>query len=421
MAIRQPAQTIAADDFVTSDELFERAQSSDARAYSRGDILVAGHGRTVYPRYVDRLAGAYVWDVDGHRYVDYNLGYGPVVLGHADPRVTSAVTEALARGNCLAPYWSPQQVELCETLVRLTPGSDMAYLLKTGSDATSAAVRLARIWTGRDRIVRWGYNGWHDWACPETPGIPAAVRDLTLGYEYGNIASLEEQFRRYPREIAAVVMMPFGDERATPGHLADVQAVCREHGALLVLDEMRSGFRIRPGGMATELGVQPDLTTYSKALANGYPISALVGRAKVMEGFAKTRISSTFFAGPVEMVAALTTIRILEETDALARIEASGTRLQQGMSDIIRRLDLPAEVVGYPSMPFLRFTDPHLGARSRASEAFHIAATRAGVLLHPAHQWFVSAAHSHEDVEWTLEVIADAAGAALKAGAEAEA
>lgn len=418
MTTRQPAPPVAPDDFTSSDELYERGRRVDARAYSRGDVLVAEHGRTVYPRYVDRLEGAYVWDVDGHRYIDYNLGYGPVVLGHADPRVTAAVTDALARGNCLAPYWSPAQVELCETLVRLTPGSDMAYLLKTGSDATSAAVRLARIATGRDRIVRWGYNGWHDWACPEAPGIPAAVRDLTLGYEYGNIASLDKQFRRHPREIAAVVMMPFGDERATPGHLADVQAVCREHGALLVLDEMRSGFRMRPGPMAPELGVEPDITTYSKALANGYPISAVVGRANVMEGFARTRISSTFFAGPAEMAAALTTIRILEETDALARIEATGTRLQQGMSDIVRRLGLPAEVVGYPAMPFLRFTDHRPDARARLSEAFHVAATRAGVLLHPAHQWFVSAAHSHDDIEWTLTVIADAAGTALRAVAE---
>lgn len=417
MTTRQSAPPVA-HDFTSSDKLYERGRHVDARAYSRGDILVAEHGRTVYPRYVDRLQGAYVWDVDGHRYIDYNLGYGPVVLGHADPRITAVVTDALARGNCLAPYWSPKQVELCETLVRLTPGSDMAYLLKTGSDSTSAAVRLARIATGRDRIVRWGYNGWHDWACPEVPGIPAAVRDLTLVYEYGNIASLEEQFHRHPREIAAVVMMPFGDDRATPGHLAEVQAVCREHGALLVLDEMRSGFRMRPGGMAPELGVEPDLTTYSKALANGYPISAVVGRANVMEGFAKTRISSTFFAGPAEMVAALTTIRILEETDALARIEAAGTRLQQGMSDIVTRLGLPAEVVGYPSMPFLRFTDPRQDVRARASEAFHCGVTRAGVLLHPAHQWFVSAAHSQEDIEWTLTVIADAAETALGAVAE---
>lgn len=415
---RQPASPVARD-FTSSDKLYERGRRVDARAYSRRDILVAKHGRTVYPRYVDRLQGAYVWDVDGHRYIDYNLGYGPVVLGHADPRVTAAVTNVLARGNCLAPYWSPEQVELCETLVRLTPGSDMAYLLKTGSDATSAAVRLARIATGRDRIVRWGYNGWHDWACPEVSGIPAAVRDLTLGFEYGNITSLEEQFRRHPREIATVVMMPFGDDRATPGHLADVQAVCRENGALLVLDEMRSGFRMRPGGMAAELGVEPDLTTYSKALANGYPISAVVGRASVMEGFAKTRISSTFFAGPAEMAAALTTIRILEETDALARIDAAGTRLQQGMGDIVRRLGLPAEVVGYPSMPFLRFTDPRHDARGRASEAFHCAVTRAGVLLHPAHQWFVSAAHSPDDIEWTLTVIADAATNALRAAADA--
>ncbi len=414
MQIQPPASSGAADDFASSDELYERAVRVDARAYSRGDILVASEGHTVYPRYVDRLEGAYVWDTDQHRYLDYNLGYGPVVLGHADPRVTAAVTDALMLGNCVAPYWSPRQVELCETLVRLTPGSDMAYLLKTGSDATSAAVRLARIATDRDLIVRWGYNGWHDWACPERPGIPAAVRDLTLGYEYGDIASLEDRFRLHPQAIAAVVMMPFGFERVAPGHLADVQALCRENGTLLVLDEMRSGFRMRAGGIAADLGVEPDLTTYSKAMANGYPISAVVGRAAVMEGFARTRISSTFFAGPAEMVAALTTIAVLEETDALARIDAAGTRLQSGMANLVERHGLAAEVVGYPSMPFLRFTDPDPVVRATASERFHVATTAGGVLLHPAHQWFVSAAHSADDVERTLAVV-DAAIASARA------
>ena len=415
MNMRPRATSGAHDGFAASDKLYKRAVRVDARAFSRNDILVASHRRTVYPRYVDRLEGAYVWDVDQHRYLDYNLGYGPVVLGHADQRVNAAVVEALTMGNCLAPYWSPHQVDLCETLVRLTPGSDMAYLLKTGSDATSAAVRLARIATGRDLIVRWGYNGWHDWACPETPGIPAAVRDLTLGYEYGDIVSLEDRFRMHPREIAAVVMMPFGYERPTPGHLADVQALCRENGALLVLDEMRSGFRMRAGGIAADLGVEPDLTTYSKAMANGYPISAVVGRAGVMEGFARTRISSTFFAGPAEMVAALTTIAVLEETDALARIYAAGRRLQEGLSSLVERHGLAAEVVGYPSMPFMRFTDPDPVARASASEAFYVATTKGGVLLHPAHQWFVSAAHTTDDVEQTLDVVANAITTAVAA------
>lgn len=400
--------------FQASDEWFERALQVDARAHSRGDILKPSAGRTVYPRYVARLKGAYVWDVDGRRYVDYNLGYGPVVLGHADPRVNSSVVQTLANGSCLAPYWSTRQVELCETLVRLTPGSDMAYLLKTGSDATSAAVRLARIATGRDLIVRWGYNGWHDWACPRPAGIPAAVRELTLSYDYGDISSLEQQFRQHPEAIAAVVMMPFGDEVAVPGHLAEVKELCQENGALFVLDEMRSGFRMFAGGVAEHLGVQPDLTTYSKAMANGFPVSAVVGRAAIMEGFSSTRISSTFFASPAEMTAALATIEILESTDALAALEAAGHRLQEGIRALVSATNVAADVVGYPQMPFLRFIDPTPEVRVAQSHAFHVATTAAGVLLHPDHQWFVSAAHTADDIDATLSVIADALSAAME-------
>lgn len=399
--------------FSVSDEWTHRALDCDARAKSRGDILPVGaDGETTYPRYFKRASGAYLWDIDGTRYVDYQLGYGPVVLGHADPRVTAAVAAELANGNCIAPLWSTRQVELAELLRSVLPGADSVYLMKTGSDATSAAVRLCRIYTGRSKVIRWGYNGWHDWACALPAGIPAATREDTILFDYWDLDSLRDAFARYPGEVACVLMMPFGDEIVPPAHLADVRRIAHDHGALFVLDEMRSGFRMALGGAQQYLNVRADVSTFSKAMANGHPISAVVGRSDILDGFSETRISSTFYADPAAMAAALQTISILRDTDALDHLWKIGAALQDGLSRLVAAHGVAADVIGYPPMPFLRFAHADPSVRDMAKMSFVSAAARHGVLLHPDHQWFVSAAHTMEDVEFTLDAC-DRAFAAL--------
>ena len=377
-----------------------RGRRSDARAASRGDVLPPDSaGRARYPRYVDRCSGAHVWDVDGNRYIDYLLGYGPVILGHAHPDVNSAAMAELERGHCFAPLWSPRQVELAEVLCGVIPGAEAVLLLKTGSDATTAAVRLARIFTGRERVLRWGYNGWHDWSVHQAPGVPPMSRA-----EEFDLDDLDDLDRRMTKSdpIACVVTMPFEYEQSRPGHLEQVRTIVHSHGALLVLDEMRSGFRLSLGGAQDYLGVRADLTTFSKAMANGYAISAVTGSAEIMAGLASTKISSTFFANPADMAAALTTIHILAETDALDRIWTFGTSLIAGLREIVAEAGIPAEVVGYPPMPFLRFTHADADESDLARLTFFSETTKRGVLLHPDHQWFVSAAHSVADLDKTL-------------------
>ena len=377
-----------------------RGRRSDARAASRGDVLPPDSaGRARYPRYVDRCSGAHVWDVDGNRYIDYLLGYGPVILGHAHPDVNSAAMAELERGHCFAPLWSPRQVELAEVLCGVIPGAEAVLLLKTGSDATTAAVRLARIFTGRERVLRWGYNGWHDWSVHQAPGVPPMSRA-----EEFDLDDLDDLDRRMTKAdpIACVVTMPFEYEQSRPGHLEQVRTIVHSHGALLVLDEMRSGFRLSLGGAQDYLGVRADLTTFSKAMANGYAISAVTGSAEIMAGLASTKISSTFFANPADMAAALTTIHILAETDALDRIWTFGTSLIAGLREIVAEAGIPAEVVGYPPMPFLRFTHADADESDLARLTFFSETTKRGVLLHPDHQWFVSAAHSVADLDKTL-------------------
>ncbi len=387
-----------------SEGLRRRARSSDAFA-----VALAQRGAS--PRYVARARGAYVWDVDGNRYVDYVLGFGSVLLGHADAQVDAAVVEQLGLGTCTAPLPSPRQVELAELLTSILPNAERAFLVRTGSDATSVAVRLARVHTGRPKIARCGYNGWHDWACPRPDGIPPSVLGETFVFDYGDVAGLEHLFDSHPEQIAAVLMMPFELDQAPVGYLHDVRSIARRHGALFILDELRSGFRIALGGAQERFGVSTDLSVFGKAMANGYPISAVVGRADVMESLGRTLASSTSFGNAAEMAAALATISILRDTGTLERVWSLGEILTAGVRAVVEMAGIPAEIVGYPAMPFLRFerNERSLEIKRR----FFDAVLDEGIFLHADHQWFLSAAHTESDVELTVAACRRAAEAAI--------
>lgn len=395
-----------------SVEWLTRGTAADAWAATKGEILEVDPSNALYPQYVERASGAYLWDVDGNRYTDFVMGYGPVVLGHAHPEVNGAVTEQLAKGTCMSPMWSPRQVELAELLVDTIPSAEMVYLMRTGSDATTAAVRLARIHTGRSKVARWGYNGWHDWAAPRTEGVPESVLGETLRFSYNDIASLEKLFVEHPGEIAAVIMMTYEYEAERPGFLAEVKQVANRGGAVFILDEMRSGFRFALGGAGAALGVEPDITTFSKAMSNGYPISAVVGRKDLLTGLGRTHMSSTFYTNAPEMAAAIATIGVLRETDVIERLWELGTAFQDGLREIVAETGLPAEVVGYAISPYLVFDEADPDAMA-AKFAFYQATIGGGVLLHPNHQWFLSGAHTRADIDNALDVCASAARTAV--------
>lgn len=402
--------------WASNDAWTSRGRARDARARTRADIVPPDAlGLTTYPRYAARAEGAYVWDVDGRRYIDYLLGYGPVVLGHADRRVTAAVTAELELGNCTSPLWSRRQVELTELLACVVPGAELALLLKTGSDATSAAVRLARIFTGREKVLRWGYNGWHDWSVDAPAGVPAQTRAATLKFDC-EPASLKRQLHRHPREVACVITMPFENDIIQGDVLRELRELAHEHGALFVLDELRSGFRLALGGAQEHFTIQADLATFGKAMANGYAISAVTGRAEILECLVETKISSTHYASPFEMAAAQTTIELLRDTDAIARLWAVGSAFQDGLSAAIANADVAAEVVGYPPMPFMRFLEPDAKRRSEIKRRFYAEVVRRGVLLHPDHQWFVSTAHSDADIVASVDACSEALRALRRQG-----
>jgi glutamate-1-semialdehyde 2,1-aminomutase len=392
--------------FARSEQLFARAQQLVTGGTTQGkapDTLLPGE----YPIYADHGQGAHLWDVDGNRFLDWILAYGIIVLGYCDPEVDEAAIREIRQGFAF-PLTRPVQNELAELLTDIIPCAEMVHFFKTGSDTTTAAVRLARIATGRSKIVRWGYHGWHDWCCLRPAGIPPSAREDVLTFRYNDLDSLEDLFRRHGDQIACVIMMPLEIEPPAPGFLAGVKALAHRHGALFILDEMRSGFHLALGGAQEYYGVTPDMATFSKALSNGYAMSVLAGRRELMQRLHETYVSSTFFTNSIPMAAAVATIRKLQRTQAIPHMWRIGQGLLDGLDRLAAEAGVEAHSIGIAPMPFLVFTDPDPAIRETARFVFYRETTRRGLLLHPSHHWFACAAHTDQDLAHTLEVCREA-------------
>jgi glutamate-1-semialdehyde aminotransferase len=403
-----PAEPLS---FANSEALFARAQQIVAGGTTQGkapNTLIPGE----YPIYAARGQGAHLWDVDGNRFLDWILAYGIIVLGYCDTDVDAAAIEEIRQGFAF-PLTRPVQNELAELLVEIIPCAERVHFFKTGSDTTTAAVRLARIVTGREKVVRWGYNGWHDWCCLREAGIPAKVREDVLTFDYNDLGSLEDVLKACRDQVACVIMMPLEIEPPQPGFLAGVRALAHQHGALFILDEMRSGFHLALGGAQEYYGVTPDLATFSKAMSNGYAISVLAGQRELMDALSRTYVSSTFFTNSIAMAAAVTTIQKLRRDKVIPHLWHIGRALMDGLDRLARDLGVEAQAVGVPPMPFLAFNYAEPEAREAARYFFYREMARRGVLLHPSHHWFVCAAHTQQDLDHTLEV-ADAGFRAVK-------
>jgi glutamate-1-semialdehyde 2,1-aminomutase len=397
--------------FARSEALFARAQEIVAGGTTQGkapNTLIPGE----YPIYAARGQGATLWDVDGNRFLDWILAYGIIVLGYCDADVDAAAIGEIRQGFAF-PLTRPVQNELAELLVEVIPGAEMVHFFKTGSDTTTAAVRLARIVTGRDKIVRWGYNGWHDWCCLREAGIPRKVREDVLTFRYNDLDSLEDVLKQNRDQVACVLMMPLEIEPPQPGFLAGVKDVAHRHGALFILDEMRSGFHLAIGGAQEYYGVTADLATFSKAMSNGYAMSALAGRREIMQALTQSYVSSTFFTNSIAMAAAVATIRKLRREQVIPHLWRIGQGLMAGLDRLVQDLGIEAQAVGLPPMPFLAFTAADPEVRETAKYAFYRETTRRGLLFHPNHHWFVCASHTEQDLAHTLEV-SEAAFRAVK-------
>jgi glutamate-1-semialdehyde aminotransferase/spore coat polysaccharide biosynthesis protein SpsF (cytidylyltransferase family)/predicted dehydrogenase len=367
------------------------------------------HVRGVAPVFLARGKGCRVWDVDGNEYIDYIQGLLPNILGYANDEVNRAVAEQLGQGHSFSlPH--PLEVELAERLTRLIPCAQKVRFGKNGSDATSGAVRAARALTGRERIACCGYHGWQDWYIGSTTrnaGVPEAVRALTHPFAYNDLGSLERLLNQHKGEFAAVIMEPVNFWPPAAGYLEGVKRLAHEHSALLIFDEICSGFHLGLGGAQKKFGVTPDLACFGKAMGNGFPISCIVGRADVMKVFEDIFFSFTFGGEVASMAAAMAVLDVLETTDALARMDANGRVLQEGLNALAKEAGLQERIkcLGYPSWSLVKFLDEDGKDSLLVRSLFTQECVKRGVLLLATHN--MTAAHDPLAVEKSFKVYAE--------------
>ncbi|MEA3400053.1 MAG: aminotransferase class III-fold pyridoxal phosphate-dependent enzyme [Armatimonadota bacterium] len=361
-------------DITRSLELYDRALQiipGGTQLFSRRPERFAPG---VCPPYVTRAKGTRVWDLDGNEYIDFLCGVGPVILGHAYDRVTEAVVEQVRKGSAFSVN-HPLEAELAELLVEIVPCAEMVRFCKAGGTADEMAVRIARGHTGRDKVVFCGYHGWHDWYLSanlgddetldghllpglDIRGVPRALRGTAVPFEYNDLDSLRSALEANRGDVAAIIMEPSRTDLPQPGFLERVREQADAHGAVLIFDEVITGFRLALGGAQEMYGVIPDMATYGKAMSNGHPIAAVCGRREVMQDAATMFISSTYYSDAAGMAAALATIRELRDTNALEHIREMGRMLIDGFAELAERHSVPAALLGPPPCTHPHFDCP---------------------------------------------------------------
>ncbi len=360
-----------------------------------------------YPQFFERGDGCRQWDVDGREYIDFMCSWGPVVLGHRHPVVERAAAAQLAKGDCLNGPGAVM-VELAELLVDTIPSADWAMFSKNGTDATTQALMVARAATGRHKVLlaHGAYHGADPWCTPSTAGTTPNERADLVEFAYNSLAGLEEAAASVEGQVAAIIVTPFkhdsfeDQELVEPEFARGARALADRIGAALVIDDVRAGFRIDLRGSWEPYGVRPDLTAWSKAMANGYPIAAVTG-TDALRGPAQTLYSTgSFWFSAVAMAAAKATVETIRDTAAIAAMEAAGTQLREGLYAQAESHGFTVKQTGPVTIPWLSFDgDADLSVAMHWSSA----CLRHGVYLHPWHNWFMSAAHTEADVARALE------------------
>jgi glutamate-1-semialdehyde 2,1-aminomutase len=359
-----------------------------------------------FPQFWSRGEGAYAWDVDGNRYIDFMCSFGPMLLGHRDPTVEAAAARQAALGDTLSGP-SARMVEFAEVLTGTVAAADWVLFGKNGTDATSTAVRVARACTGKKRFLkaRKAYHGANDWFTPNPAGTTPEDRSLIVEFDYNDEASLREAVAAHSGDVAAIIVTPFRhdshvpQEPADPDFAREARRLATAEGAALVLDEVRTGFRLDVRGAWEGLGIRPDLTAFSKAIANGHAVSALVGVDALKEAAGQVYVTGSFWFSAVPMAAGIATVQRAVEIDAPELMRAAGERFRSGLHAQAAAAGMPAELSGPAQMPILTFADDPDKAKAFA---FTDAAVRHGVLLHPWHNMFLSSSHSPEVVDDAL-------------------
>lgn len=371
----------------------------------------------VSPIYAVRAKGARFWDVDGNEYIDWVSGIGAIILGYCDPVVDEAVRKQISSGTVYSINHE-LEVELAEELCRTIPCAEMVRYGKCGGEACAIAVRIARGATGRDKVLFCGYHGWHDWYLAanlaaeanlnahlfpgiEPIGVPRALAGTALPFPYGDLTALGELLDRNKGQVAAVIMEPLRSEMPKAGYLEGVQKLCREHGAVLIFDEVTSGFRLAVGGVQEYLGVTPDMAVFAKAISNGYPMAAVVGKRAVMESAGQMFISSTYWSDTLGLRAALTTIQELRRRNVPAYLQQLGKELTEKLSQVAREVDLKVSCTGLNIHPALQFATDDAVLKSKLTTLYIQEMAKRG--CHGYASFYLNAAQGPAEVEQTVQ------------------
>jgi len=391
--------------------------------------------------YVERAKGAYLWDVDGKKYIDYRMAFGPIILGHSFPEVDQKVIEEIQNGILFA-MTSELEVKVAEMIVEMSPAIDMVRLACSGTESTMHAIRVARAYTGRDIILKFegNYHGMHDHALwstyapadaygnvrspipvPGSSGIPKSMREFIITLPFNDMEGFERVMRSYGEQIAAVITEPCQGNCAaiTPkeGFLELIRQKTEEYGCVFILDEVKTGFRIANGGAQEYYGIKPDLVTYAKAIGNGYPLAAFGGKREIMSIIGQgVAVGGTYTNNKPGVAAAYATLNILKAKPVLETIQKRGQRLMDGLKEIFEENDLPAVVTGYPAMFSFslgveKVTNQREWSESDKQTYLKLAeqAIERGVMPdHDAREpWFMCYEHSDADIDETLSVYAE--------------
>ena len=361
-----------------------------------------------YPQFFARGKGGRVWDVDGNEYIDLMCSWGPVVLGHQHPVVDEAVLRQLRDGDCLQGP-SPSMVELAELMVERVAHADWAMFCKNGTDATTLAVTIARAATGRRKllIARGAYHGAAPWCTPVLAGVTPEDRSNTLTFEWNDLPSVEAAVTNAAGDVAAIMVCPFrhdlrhDQELADPEFARGLRRICDRIGAALILDDVRCGLRLDTRGSWEPLGVRPDLSAWSKAIANGHAIAAVLGADALRDAASSVFATGSFWFSAVPMAAAIATINEMQRSDGIATMVRAGTRLRQGLAEQALAHGVGVALTGPVQMPYLSFANDADLATIRRWVAECVSR---GLYLHPIHNWFLSAAHTDADIDRALEI-----------------
>ena len=407
-------------DLTMSDVLWERGAAlmpNGTQTLSKGPAFFV-HG--VHPKYLQRGQGSHVWDVDGNEYIDYGMACASVILGYAYPTVAEAVAKQAYEGTNFT-MMHPLEIQVAELLVEMVPCAEMVRFAKNGSDVTSAAVRIARAYTGREKIAHCGYHGWEDWYVIGTQrnrGIPRVLGDYLFTFRWNDPDSLRQIFEQHPGEIAAIIL-EHAVEMPKDGFLQRVTDLAHENGALVIFDEIITGFRYAIGGAQEYFGVIPDLVALGKGMSNGMPLSAVAGRREIMNDTEDVFFSMTFGGETASLAAAAACLSEIKKGEVTRFIWKQGQKLLDGFNQLAAEIGVQAEATCLPPKSFFDFRDALGNSSSDLKSLFMQEMCRRGVITGFSLN-LISYSHSDDDIAYTLDAVAGALKVVKQAADEGE-